>query len=254
MRSNQHWLKYLCGIFLLIFIILFPFIHPFNDYLTIPNEIVAFKGEFELPKFKNFNNTELSLPVTKVVNDEQAVVEQPVIYDIHGFPIKKVDLALLDNYYVVPGGHSLGIQLQTLGVLVVEHHLVKKGDEYLSPGEEADITVGDIITKINDMSIKQKDDVSQLINRYNENEEPLEVTIKRGDEKLIRTLQPIYDEKENKYRMGLYIRDSTSGIGTMTFYDPINHKYGALGHVISDIDTKKPVEIYKGSIVRSSVH
>src|SRR5699024_12713619 len=51
----------------------------------------------------------------------------------------------------------------------------------------------------------------------------------------------------------LYIRDSAAGIGTMTFYDPKRKDYGALGHVISDMDTKKPIEIHEGTIVGSSV-
>src|SRR5690625_1556910 len=60
-------------------------------------------------------------------------------------------------------------------------------------------------------------------------------------------------DKENEYKIGLYIRDSAAGIGTMSFYDPKTKKYGALGHVISDMDTRKPIEIHDGTIVRSSV-
>ena len=53
--------------------------------------------------------------------------------------------------------------------------------------------------------------------------------------------------------MGLYIRDSAAGIGTMTFYHPDSKKYGALGHVISDMDTKKPIVVKDGQIVQSTV-
>src|SRR5690625_1672944 len=67
------------------------------------------------------------------------------------------------------------------------------------------------------------------------------------------TLQPVIDDKEQEYRIGLYIRDSAAGIGTLSFYEPESKKYGALGHVISDMDTKKPLEIHDGTIVRSSV-
>src|SRR5699024_12104397 len=66
-------------------------------------------------------------------------------------------------------------------------------------------------------------------------------------------LQPVKDSKEKEYQIGLYIRDSAAGIGTMSFYEPKSKKYGALGHVISDMDTKKPIEIHDGTIVRSSV-
>src|SRR5699024_2577618 len=60
-------------------------------------------------------------------------------------------------------------------------------------------------------------------------------------------------KKDNSYQIGLYIRDSATGIGTVTFYEEDSGKYGALGHIISDADTKKPIEIHEGKIVRSSV-
>ena len=81
----------------------------------------------------------------------------------------------------------------------------------------------------------------------------LAVTIKRGKEEIETTLHPVLDKQNDQYKIGLYIRDTAAGIGTMTFYEPISKKYGALGHVISDMDTKKPIEIYNGTIVRSSV-
>src|SRR5690625_5114424 len=136
MRLNQNWFRYMCGILLLIFIVLVPFIRPFNDYLAIPNELIAFKSDLELPKINPLIKPDLSVPVINETLYDQRTVEQPIIYDFHGFPIKKIDLALLDDYYVVPGGHSLGIQLQTLGVLVVGHHLITTDDEYFSPGED----------------------------------------------------------------------------------------------------------------------
>ncbi len=66
-------------------------------------------------------------------------------------------------------------------------------------------------------------------------------------------LTPVLDEKEKSYRMGLFIRDSAAGVGTLTFYEPKSTKYGALGHVISDIDTGKPIAVGDGHVVQSSV-
>ena len=66
-------------------------------------------------------------------------------------------------------------------------------------------------------------------------------------------LTPAFDKKDKSYRMGLYIRDSAAGVGTLTFYDPQSKKYGALGHVISDVDTGKPIVVGDGHIVQSRV-
>src|SRR5699024_8671457 len=85
------------------------------------------------------------------------------------------------------------------------------------------------------------------------NKEELKLKIKRGKKTMNTTLRPVMDHKEEEYRIGLYIRDSAAGIGTMTFYEQKSKKYGALGHVISDMDTKKPIEINDGTIVESNV-
>ncbi|HLS06903.1 MAG TPA: SpoIVB peptidase [Bacillota bacterium] len=253
MRRKKQLLRPLIGLFLMILIILVPFIHPFKSYLAIPNDIIALKGHVELPKLGSTVNVTSQNDNIDFANQD-VTSDQSLIYNMNGLPIKKINLSLLDDIRVVPGGQSIGIQLQTLGVLVVGHHLIKEDDAYVSPGEEGDIEVGDIILKINDEKITKADDIAKYIKKFSEADESLNVTIKRGDDEFIRTLQPIYDKKENKYRLGLYIRDSTSGIGTITFYDIKNKKYGALGHVISDIDTNKPIEIYEGSIKRSQVN
>src|SRR5699024_107357 len=160
---------------------------------------------------------------------------------------------VLDDLKIVPGGQSIGVQLHTRGVLVVGHHLVKHEDTNISPGEEADIKVGDVILKINDNQIKNMEDVKPLVKKAGKDNKKLEITLKRGNETIETSLKPIKDSNHDEYRIGLYIRDSAAGIGTMSFYEPQSKKYGALGHVISDMDTQKPVETYKGSIVKSSV-
>ncbi len=66
-------------------------------------------------------------------------------------------------------------------------------------------------------------------------------------------LIPILDQKSQSYRLGLYIRDSAAGVGTLTFYDPKTKKYGALGHVITDIDTQEPIAVGEGKILYSDV-
>ncbi|GAE91261.1 stage IV sporulation protein B [Gracilibacillus boraciitolerans JCM 21714] len=121
------------------------------------------------------------------------------------------------------------------------------------PGEEANIQIGDNILSINDTAITKMEEVAPLVIEAGKNQDPLEVKIKRGNEEISTQLQPAYDIKEKDYRIGLYIRDSAAGIGTMTFFDPNTKKYGALGHIISDMDTRKPVEINNGSIVRSQI-
>src|SRR5699024_2339839 len=84
-------------------------------------------------------------------------------------------------------------------------------------------------------------------------EENIAIKLKRGKEVMETSLRPMLNNRDNDYQIGLYIRDSATGIGTVTFYEEDSGKYGGLGHVISDNDTKKPIEIHDGKIVSTSV-
>src|SRR5690606_33835776 len=96
-------------------------------------------------------------------------------------------------------------------------------------------------------------DVAPFVQEAGEKGKPLKVEITRENGSFTTEIQPQKDVNEEKYKLGLYIRDSAAGIGTMTFYHPATMKYGALGHVISDMDTKKPIVVENGEIVRSTV-
>lgn len=247
------------GVILLLTVVVFPFITPINKYFQVPNEVVTFHNEnsIEIPNISdNVSITALGDQMEGIDSSTfqaKASGSTELVYEVNGFPIKKVNLSVLDDLRVVPGGQSIGVQLQTRGVLVVGHHLVKHNEQTISPGEEAEINVGDVIVKVNDKPIEEMEDIKEYIVDAGQNNKHLHLTVKRGKEILEKKLMPVQDDQEKEYKIGLYIRDSAAGIGTMTFYEPKSKKYGALGHVISDMDTKKPVEINDGTIVRSSV-
>ena len=254
-------LKHFIGAFLLVSVFSLSYFKPLTSILTIPKKIILFEGQsYEIDK---------SLPVTAKLSNDQAVTinetkdyisidgkttgSNELILDIAGFPIKKVNVEIIDDFKLIPGGQSIGVKLNTIGVLVVGHHLVSTEQGRNSPGEEAGVKVGDIITEINGKVIQRMADVSEIVQSAGEENKPLDLVIKR-EEKTIRTkLTPQKDDAEQSYKLGLYIRDSAAGIGTMTFYHPGTKKYGALGHVISDADTKKPIVVKDGQIVSSTV-
>lgn len=247
------------GILLLVLVMGLPFLAPVQKYLSIPNNIVtlADKSPLDIPNLGEAVQVNSSDGNTNAIDNSEFYAEEPgedeLVYEVAGLPVKKVNVSLLEDLKVVPGGQSVGVKLHTLGVLVVGHHLIKDGEETKSPGEDAKVKVGDIILKINGDPIKKMEDVKPYVEKAGKEDKPLKLTIKRGEETIKRELEPAKDKKEDKYRIGLYIRDSAAGIGTMSFYDPKSKKYGALGHVISDMDTKKPIEINDGTIVGSSV-
>ncbi|KPH76395.1 SpoIVB peptidase [Oceanobacillus caeni] len=251
--------RQLIGVILLLVFVTFPFITPINKYFSIPSEVVTLNNEnpIELPQVGENVTVSANSDHVEAIDNSMFYAgdsgSSELVYEVNGFPIKKVNLSVLEDIQVIPGGQSIGVQLQTRGVLVVGHHLVNTNDKTVSPGEEAKINVGDVIVKINDNPIKEMNEIKDYVVEAGEKNKDLNITVKRGKEFIETKLEPILDDKENEYKIGLYIRDSAAGIGTMTFFEPQSKKYGALGHIISDMDTKKPVEINDGTIVRSSV-
>ncbi|WP_188692314.1 SpoIVB peptidase [Pullulanibacillus camelliae] len=248
------------GLVLLGFLISLGFFKPVHNYLVIPHHMTIFSHQASalssLP-----SHTHLSIKDPKVVSvsgsaghtvSAQHTGTTAMTVSSGHIPIKKVDVRVLPDIRLVPGGESIGIKLNSVGVLVVGYHLVDTEQGEKSPGETAGVKVGDIITKINDKNIEKMADVKNAIT--DAGDKPLKLVVLRDDNvKKKLTLQPLKDKNDQHYRIGLYIRDSAAGIGTMTFYEPKSGKYGALGHVISDIDTKEPIHVYNGEIVRSTV-
>ncbi|MCM3650329.1 MULTISPECIES: SpoIVB peptidase [Metabacillus] len=239
------------------------FVKEVKEYVKIPNNLTVFESQTV--------SVQSSIPVNASRDTEEAFTVQKnsdgktldvhgkkagegaVVFDLAGFPVKKIGINVLPDFKVVPGGQSIGVKLNTLGVLVVGHHQINTSEGKKSPGELAGVQIGDIITKINGTKIEQMSDVTPFIQDAGKTGEPLNLVLTREDKEMKAKLVPLKDENDHSYRIGLYIRDSAAGIGTMTFYDPKSKKYGALGHVISDMDTKKPIVVEDGQIVRSTV-
>lgn len=222
-----------------------PLCSPIQKYLSIPTEMKVTASDETQPVW---NHSDEVLTAFSSTNDHQ------IFYEFAGVPLKKTNIESRKDIRLVPGGQSVGVELHTKGILVVGHHLVKnEGEEKASPGEEANVQIGDILLKGNGQELNSMEDLSALVNRSGKNQKPIELTIKRGKDIITTSLTPSFNKEEDKYQIGLYIRDSAAGIGTMTFYHPESKRYGALGHVISDMDTRKPIEIHEGTIVESHV-
>lgn len=253
--KKREIMRIMIGLILLVSFLSIPFLPPMSQYFAIPDKITLFEKQepYVMPVFSQ----------SKIYQEKDAIEafsnniipkkqgSSNLYYSMAGIPVKKVNVEVLDDLKVIPGGQSIGVRLHTLGVLVVGHHLVDAGETKVSPGEEAGIKVGDVILEINGKKVKKVTDIAKLVNE--EDGKSLNVKLKRNDKELTTTLDPMYDKKDEQYRIGLYIRDSAAGIGTMTFYHPESKQYGALGHVISDMDTRKPIQIHDGQLVPSNV-
>ncbi|MFD3447801.1 SpoIVB peptidase [Microbacteriaceae bacterium 4G12] len=262
-RLKLEQIRKIFGAFLLVSLLIIGCYKPIREVLSVPKQVVLFEGQqskvSSVPVFHAASTNPSVFTIASGAKEESLAVnahesgEANMVLQLAGFPVKKVNVKVLKDLKIVPGGQSIGVKLNTKGVLVVGYHLIQTVEGKKSPGELAGIKVGDMITEINGTTIEKLSDVAPFIQKSGKTGESLDIVLLR-DSKHIRTkLTPLQDKGEKSYRIGLYIRDSAAGIGTMTFIDPKSMKYGALGHVISDNDTKKPIQVEDGQIVRSTV-
>ena len=156
------------------------------------------------------------------------------------------NIALAYSDKIIAGGQNIGISLNSNGVLIVGTYEVNN----TSPAKEANLKTGDIIEKINGNKISSIEDMANEINKNKD--ETLKITYIR-DHKEKQTTLNLYKDENGIYKTGLYVKDSVTGIGTLTFIDPATKKFGALGHEIQEQTTGEIFEIKDGTIFTSKV-
>ncbi len=168
-------------------------------------------------------------------------------------PLRQITVNILPEVQLIPGGNSIGIRLNSQGVTVVGYYYFEWGGQSRSPSREAGIRVGDVILAIDGCKVTDINQAAALLSDERRPQAPIRLTLLRdGNEKEF-TVNPLYSEADGGYRVGLYIRDSAAGVGTLSFYDPASGRYGALGHIIVDGDTNKPIDLEEGNIVKAKI-
>ncbi len=167
------------------------------------------------------------------------------------FPIKEVSVKTVERPMLIPGGSPFGIKMLTEGVVVIGIADVDSEDGYLCPAREAGIQVGDIILDIDGQEVESNDDIASIIEKSQGGK--VEVSLKRNDKKLTVFLKPILSSSNKCYKVGIWVRDSSAGIGTVTYYDPKNSTFGGLGHPVCDVDTGEILPLMSGEVVAVNV-
>ena len=167
-------------------------------------------------------------------------------------PVKVIDVVVSPQQSLIPGGQSIGVSLYTDGTLVVgRSDVVTENGEVVNPAKEADLRPGDVIKQINGVAVENSMQMADLVTQYGER--PLRMDVLRDDQKVSVTIHAVRDKQDGKLRLGIWIRDSTAGVGTLTYYDPVSNSYGALGHPITDVDTGTMLSVKDGEIVHSRI-
>ncbi|WP_373657451.1 SpoIVB peptidase [Sporomusa acidovorans] len=169
-------------------------------------------------------------------------------------PFRSVQVDVLPPIRLIPGGHSIGVVLQSQGVIVVGHSpVLNMLSQYVTPAKDAGIVVGDVIISINGTPVQSDAQVAEIIDESGKNNRNVDILLKRAEGQHHVTVAPVLCTDTKRYRIGLFVRDSAAGVGTLSFYDPESKIYGALGHVITDSDTNQPIDCDQGKIVMATV-
>ena len=162
-------------------------------------------------------------------------------------PIKQVSVRVEEEKVLVPGGQAVGVAIRTAGVLVVGASDLGGGEA--SPAREAGVRAGDLITAVDGEPVNEAERLSELVNGDAERR----LTLNRAGQELSVSVRPRQDARDQAYRLGVWVRDSTAGVGTLTFYDPSTKSFAGLGHAISDVDTGELLTVKEGEIVSSEI-
>ena len=192
------------------------------------------------------------LKLTEVIGSDEAApasstsaaAEQATITLFGVIPIKNAEIKRTDAPLLIPGGSPIGIKLLTDGVVVVSTQEVAGGCD---PAGDAGIRPGDCILSANGEILSSSNRLAEII--MGSHGEEINMRVRRDGVEFDTSVKPRFSEAEGTFKAGLWIKDSSAGVGTMTYIDPETGSFGALGHPISDSDTQKILPLGSGEIV-----
>ena len=163
------------------------------------------------------------------------------------FPLRRLRVNVDVETRLVPGGAAVGVALATKGVLVVGVSDVAGK----SPAQQAGLRAGDVIESINGQELTSSEQLTALVSAAGGS--LLNVTFNRDGVMRQAILAPMQDTASGAWRIGAWVRDSTAGVGTLSYYNPVDGSYGALGHAINDGDTGRLLPVRLGSLLQAEI-
>ena len=164
-----------------------------------------------------------------------------------GIPIKTVRTVTQTRRQVTVCGTPFGIKMFSDGALIVAFSDLHTDLGTENPSKEAGLRLGDVIVSANGQPVRTNEELTQAISAAGGS--ALQIVYRRDDATHSCTLTPVQDRDSGSWRAGIWVRDSSAGIGTLTFVDPSNNTFAGLGHAISDSDTGTNLPLLTGEIV-----
>ena len=166
-------------------------------------------------------------------------------------PVRSVEVEVVDEMYVAVLGRPFGMKIYTQGVLVVNFTDVITKNGIKNPAKSAGLKEGDYILSVNGNEISTNEELSDYVTESNG--KTINLKVLRGNKKLDINIKPQLSDETKSYKIGVWVRDSSAGIGTLTFYSPMTDVVCGLGHGICDSDTGEILELESGEMVNASI-
>ncbi len=258
--------------YLCLFAVTFSFVFGKGifDFIMFPDELRVIAGEEQSFEFNvpvaatistkddasvNINQKRLTESVSVeldkplyVWSDSECTMDMKLSF--MGIPMKDVKVSVLPHIKLIPCGKTVGVKIETDGILVLAQGEVKdaQGGEYVPC--DGKIYEGDILLKANGKELGSKEDLIDIVENSSGT---VHFDGLRDKKSFSADVSPIIDGESEKRKIGVWVRDSTQGIGTVTFIDKNTGKFAALGHGITDVDTKQIMKVKTGEIMSSAI-
>ncbi len=223
---------------------------PFFTGLREAPEAVFAESEDAAAERLGWAGSLYGLTVAASGSQDETLGKKEIDCSLFGVALKRIPAFIGERPYLVPGGQAVGISIYTEGVLVVGVGSVTgESGRRFDPASEAGIKPGDIIVSVNGSPVNDSKELKDMLDA---SDGSAQLLIER-DGKSFETNVPVILSEDGSRRIGAWVRDSTVGIGTLSFYDADSGAYAALGHAVADADTGELLKVRDGKLVIASI-
>lgn len=241
------------GVFLISLFILFLNVESLKVY-SLPDDLpIAYSDVEFINQHKTFGKN-ISVEIGEkmlTVGGEKTTIKT-LIFKLFGFlPIKTMQVNIEDNSEVFIGGAPIGFAIDIDGLIILGGNSVLTDDGLINNFDKSNLQKGDILISINDKKISSLNELQEVLSESNGEE--IAVKVIRKEENITLKIKPIEDNQDNKYKLGLWVKNDATGVGTLTYAECATLKYGALGHPITDYETGAIIPTKSGKIFNCNV-
>lgn len=237
-------------IVLSLLFVAFCLFFPYSTLINLQDGVFLTSEEFtNLTKKSSFFNANVVLASS---NDDEEFNEYVVNFKLFNlFNIKNLKVNVVKTNEVMLGGNCIGLSLKTKGVIIVGSNYIITKNGNINPITNSGLKIGDVITHLNNKEVNCLTDIQNVLNNCGGN--VISVKAKRDGNVFETTIKPELDIQTKSYKLGIWISEDAMGVGTLTFVNPENLRYGCLGHAITDTDSGEVLEVSSGEIYKCNV-